>query len=232
MGGQGDADGRGSDDGRHAALASGVRRHVLDALAESGSPLDAAAIAEQVHLHVTTARFHLEQLEQAGLVRRRLERAGSRGRPRVLFQADPSTRADDAQRELSGALANALAEDEDDGRARAIRAGKQWSAEYADEIAAATDAGAEPLVRILERLGFDPETRPDGQAVDLHSCPFRAEARQNPSVVCSVHLGLIRGVVESLGHDADDSGLTPFVEPELCVVSLRGELARASVASR
>ncbi|WP_022885648.1 helix-turn-helix transcriptional regulator [Glaciibacter superstes] len=239
MRGQGDDDGQGDGGGRHAALASGVRRHVLDALAESGTPLDAAAIAAQLKLHVTTARFHLGQLEAAGLIRRRLERAGARGRPRVLFEAAPSARAENAQRELSGALASALAQDADGGRERAIQAGEQWSSEYSAEVAAEVAAsagsagsGSGPLVRILDRLGFDPETRPDGRTIDLRSCPFRDEARQNPSVVCSVHLGLIRGVVEALGQDADDSGLAPFVEPELCVVSLRGGLARASAASR
>lgn len=210
---------------------------MLDALALAGTPLDAATIAAQVNLHVTTARFHLEQLERAGLIRRRLERAGTRGRPRVLFEESPSARTENAQRELSGALAAALAEDDDGGRERAIRAGEQWSSEYTAEVAATAERGGQPvgvgpLIRILDRLGFDPQTRPDSRAIDLHSCPFRDAARQNPSVVCSVHLGLIRGVVEALGQDADESGLTPFVEPELCVVSLRGELARASVASR
>lgn len=110
---------------RYAALASDPRRRVLELLLASDDPLDAAAVAASIKLHVTTARFHLEQLEQAGLVRRLTERAGLRGRPRILFVASPVTRQADAQRELNQRLADALGEDADGGRGRAVRAALQ-----------------------------------------------------------------------------------------------------------
>lgn len=217
---------------RHAALASDVRREVLALLLTSARPLDAVAVAGEVGLHVTTARFHLEQLERAGLVRRAVERAGQRGRPRILFVAAPGAREDGAQRELSEVLAGALVEDADGGRARAIRAGEQWSRSFADELQAANDPSAAPLVTMLDRLGFDPQLASAQSMIELHACPFRDEAQRNPDVICSVHLGLIRGAVRSLGHDADDVRLRPFVEPGLCVVELLGGWARAREAAR
>ncbi|MCE7483367.1 helix-turn-helix domain-containing protein [Microbacterium profundi] len=210
------------DRGRHAALASDMRRQVLALLLASDRPIDAVAVAGGIGLHVTTARFHLEQLERAGLVRRAVERAGQRGRPRILFIAAPGAREDGAQRELSEVLASALAEDADGGRARAIRAGEEWSSNYDDELPAMGDRSAVPLVRLLERLGFDPQLKSPESMIDLHACPFRDEARRNPNVICSVHLGLIRGAARSLGHDAEDAGIRPFVAPELCVVDLLG----------
>lgn len=217
-------------DSRHAALASDPRRRVLELLSASDAPLDSAAVAAGISLHVTTARFHLEQLEQAGLVRRLTERAGLRGRPRILFVASPSARAEHAQHELNQTLAGAIAEDADRGRARAVRAGERWSTEYESELQATKGQGTAPLVRILDRLGFDPAAsvagdpgeEPGGHTVDLRACPFRAEARQNPDVVCSVHLGLLRGAARALGHDESAVELRPFVEPELCLVTLRG----------
>lgn len=199
-----------------------MRRQVLALLLTSDRPMDARAVAGGIGLHVTTARFHLEQLERAGLVRRTVERAGQRGRPRILFIAAPGAREDGAQRELTEVLAGALVEDADGGRARAVRAGEEWSRNYEDELHAVSDPSAAPLVRMLDRLGFDPRlTSPDSR-IELHACPFRDEARRNPDVICSVHLGLIRGAVRSLGRDAEDAGIRPFVEPELCVVDLLG----------
>lgn len=242
---------------RHAALASDKRRLVLELLLHTNSPVDAATVAARIDLHVTTARFHLEQLESAGLIRREVERAGQRGRPRILFTAGPSAREDGAQQGLSRALASALAEDQDGGRARAIRAGEEWSAAYmtlatgeatATGEAAATDTGsgtgtgtgtdsdtdtdgAAPLVRILEKLGFDPQND-DGRIIELRACPFRDEARRAPAVVCSVHLGLIRGVAASLGHSPSDTELRPFVGPELCQVQLHGNWTGRSTAGQ
>ena len=248
---------------RHAALASDARRQVLELLMGSATPLDAAAVAARIGLHVTTARFHLEQHENAGLIRRAVGRAGTRGRPRILFTAGPAAREDGSQHDLSRVLATALAEDADRGRARAIRAGETWAESYADELREGTSRGLAPLMRILDRLGFDPtldepspesepgsepesvsgsETKSESQpetesepssdpesaagvapVVSLLACPFRADARDAPEVICSVHLGLVRGVARELGHDPDQVGLRPFVRPELCLLHLGSE---------
>jgi predicted ArsR family transcriptional regulator len=241
---------------RHAVLASDARRRVLELIAGAREPVDATAVAASIGLHVTTARFHLDQLEGAGLIRRAVDRTGIRGRPRILFTVDPGAREDGVQRLLSHALVGALAEDDDGGRARAIRAGERWSAAL-DAEARESEPGGEatggasdlrPLVRILDGLGFDPVARPvsqpvdppvarapaataapsqadarDGLVIELRACPFRDEARHTPAVVCSLHLGLIRGVARSGGHDPDDVELRPFVLPELCEVRLRGD---------
>jgi predicted ArsR family transcriptional regulator len=225
---------------RYAALASDARRQVLDLLMGSGAALDAAAVAARVGLHITTVRFHLEQLESAGLIRRAPRRAGTRGRPRILFTAGPAAREDGAKQDLSQALAGALAEDADGGRARAIRAGEHWSATFEGELRGSTGEGAAPLLRILDRLGFDPKVdaptpgvpaeadAPEPETppvINLLACPFRADARQAPEVICSVHQGLIRGIALSLGHDPEGAELRPFVGPELCQVRLSGSWA-------
>lgn len=218
-------------DARHAALASEPRRRALALLTESTVPLGVGAVAEALGLHVTTARFHLEHLEAAGLIERRVARAGQRGRPQVLFCAIAAPLpAETAQQQLTQALAAVIGEDPDGGRARSERAGERWSAQYASAVDvmavdAPTVALVPPLLRVLTEIGFEPELRSDEAAIALTACPFRAEARANPDVVCSVHLGLMRGLARSLGHNAEGIRLEPFVQPQLCLVHLPAPLA-------
>ncbi|TFC89184.1 hypothetical protein E3T19_09000 [Cryobacterium sp. TMT4-31] len=227
-------------DARHAALASEPRRRVLGLLTAAAEPLDAVTVAAGIGLHVTTARFHLEQLEAVGLVERQVARDGQRGRPHVLFSpvAAPLP-VEDAQLQLTQALASVIGEDADGGRARSVRAGERWSAQYAAGADAAdpvdlvgtpsaASAGTDmvpPLLRVLTEIGFEPQLRADENTIALPACPFRAEARANPNVVCSVHLGLIQGLVRERGHDASAIRLLPFVQPDLCLVELPPGLA-------
>lgn len=222
---------------QHAALASRTRREVLELLAASAEPLGAAEIAERVDLHVTTARFHLDQLEAAHLIRRDVEREGRRGRPRVVYLATPAAHRTSVYRQLIDVLAGALSADPDGGRSRSEHAGEEWADALEPERAAPTaDEKARPLVHMLDSLGFEPEranadgdgdggTVAESDLINLLACPFREAALDNPSVVCSVHRGLIQGTVTRMGHSATDATLHPFVQPELCTVSLHGSLA-------
>jgi predicted ArsR family transcriptional regulator len=197
--------------GRHAALASPVRRRVLDVLSTAGDAPTALELAAALDLHVTTVRFHLDQLEQAGLVVRETRHAHRRGRPSVRFRA-VGLDADRARDRMIDALAEALA---GGGPGASLAAGQRW----AEQVDAPTGSPAEAIADTFARLGFDPE--PAGEAVRLRACPFREAARHHPSVVCQVHLGLAQGLARrSRGGDRVRVGLRPFVEPELCVLFL------------
>lgn len=226
-------------DEQHAALASPIRREVLSALTDAQVPLDASAIAERFDIHVTTARFHLEQLERAGLVRRLVQRDGNRGRPRIAFEVVSRPRDEEAVRQLNSVLVDALAHDPDGGKDRARAAGRRWSAAYADETADRAVDPAASLMRIFDQVGFEPVMEPDTPSSDtpssdtgqierllaLHGCPFRDLAVEHPDVICSVHRGLMEGAIQQLGRNPGDATLRPFVEPHLCTVRLTGSLA-------
>lgn len=208
---------------RHAALASQSRREVLALLGDSHEPMDAATVAAQVGLHITTVRFHLEQLERAGLVRREPTRGGHRGRPRVLFSVTASARNAEGHRQLAEVLADALSSDPDGGRSRAVAAGERWADANVDGLALGPDGDVTtPLVQVLERLGFGPVLSGEGddQAIELLACPFRDTAVTHPGVVCAMHWGLIQRTLNSFGHDSSEATLLPFVEPELCTIPL------------
>jgi len=223
-----------SDVGVYAALASATRRAVLDALRRSATPLDAQTIAAGLELHVTTVRFHLEQLEAVRLVHRSHGADGRRGRPRIRYVATaapaaPAAPAEDGREQLIDALAGALADGDDGGRSRSVAAGRTW----ADAIVAdaAGDDGIDhdevaTLVRVLDGLGFDP-ARGDSDEIRLRACPFRDAARNHPQVVCSVHLGLVERVLAQGGRDRRPE-LLPFVEPEVCLITMRAATASSA----
>lgn len=214
----------GSNDGaRHAALSAASRRRLLDVLTTDG-PMDVNTLAESVGLHVTTARFHLDVLQQAGLIRRTAGRAGKPGRPRQLYAATATTEPREAYRQLAAALTEVLATDPDAGPQLAERAGRHWAqVEIPVEEALSWEEGTRRISDLFQRIGFAPRLV-DGTAerhLELDACPFRDLARTYPQIVCRAHLGLLRGSLDRLGvPGAEDGGLRPFVEPELCVADV------------
>lgn len=209
----------------HAVLASRTRRRVLDAVAGSGAPVDALTIAADLSLHVTTVRFHLDQLEAARLVRRQVGSEPRRGRPRIRYVAATRPR-EDSREQLIEVLAEALAE-RPDRRVTSVEAGRRWAdalvaADAGSGVGGPADAdadGVDTLVRVLDELGFEPELAHDDDVIRLRACPFRDAARDHPQVVCSVHRGLIEQLIQHRGGDRG-AELVPFVEPELCLVAL------------
>ncbi|MDX2375898.1 hypothetical protein M4I32_03685 [Microbacterium sp. LRZ72] len=190
------------------------RTRVLDVLLSSADPVDAASVAERLHLHVTTARFHLERLTAAGVVVRSAENPVRRGRPRVLYSAATRRGDDGVHAELVNVLALALTTSGADAASTARRAGHGWGGTYGEPDA------VEPvgnLVAMLDGMGFSPEHETSPAAILLRSCPFRHAVRQHPDIICSVHRGLIE---QRLAGTGIRPRLEPFVETDLCLIAL------------
>lgn len=76
------------------------------------------------------------------------------------------------------------------------------------------------VVTVLENLRFTPRTTDNERLFRLTTCPLLDAARRQPELVCSVHLGIVRGVLEQLGGDPDATDLVPFAEPGACLLTL------------
>jgi predicted ArsR family transcriptional regulator len=78
--------------------------------------------------------------------------------------------------------------------------------------------GLTTLVSTLGGVGFDSHVVDDeeGVRVEISHCPFLEVAEKHPVVVCSLHLGLMRGVLERAGAPVGVRDLHPLVEPSLC----------------
>jgi predicted ArsR family transcriptional regulator len=228
------------DSTTYRALAGESRQALLAALQLSGRPLDASEAGAAVGLHRNTARVHLDVLCSVGLLKRRIEHRTTRGRPRVVYElavadaglldGNPAGEDEVGYRELARLLAQQLAELADVS-GEAIRAGRRWAAALDGRPLPAQRLSAGEAISVvtdvLDRLGFDPQPEEDLGRILLHHCPFAEIARENRSVVCGIHLGMLKATVERLDAPLDVVGLEPLVtdEPSLCIVRLATRVA-------
>ncbi len=191
-------------------MVTAARRRVLDAVRRADPPVTVSALADELGLHPTTVRFHLDQLVAAGLATVAPTHEGVRGRPARRYRASPmATDPGHLTAEVWGPMVEALAATIDRAgaapRASAIAAGRAWAQRL-------SPAGPDPVPRVFARLGFAPETAPWG--LRLCACPFTASARHHPTI-CVVHLGLAQGLADAAG-DPRPVSLIPFAEPGVC----------------
>src|SRR5512135_356608 len=205
------------------------RADVLDMLRAAGGPLGVREVAQQTGLHPNTARFHLEALVEAGLAVRETEDRETPGRPRVGYRAvadGPAGRR--RYRLLAEMLATLIAGTMPAPGRAAEEAGREWGAYLTEQPApyqrlSAAEASGK-LTAIMEELGFAPQAEAGdakGQyRLRLRQCPFREVAEHHQDVICSLHLGLIRGALARMRAPVTADRLDPFVEPSLCVAHL------------
>lgn len=205
------------------------RGRVLDVLRAIDEPTGVQEIAEQVGLHSNTARFHLDGLVDAGLVERRTEGHRRPGRPRMVYVAIPSNvpAGRRSYRLLAEMLTSLVTETLPEPGPAAERAGEAWGRYLAERPAPGqlvdADEGLRRLSTVLADVGFEPEPVDDSEhpVIPMRHCPFREVAEQHREVVCSLHLGLMRGVLAETHAPLVAERLDPFVERSLCLAHLR-----------
>jgi predicted ArsR family transcriptional regulator len=208
------------------------RRRILDILRSAPAPLGVTDLATRAGLHTNTVRFHLDRLVTDGLVTREVEPRGRPGRPRLTFAAVPEEDIGGGRRSyqlLAEMLAGYLAETTPDAATPAVGLGQAWGRYLARRLAPSARVTEEEslaeLLRVLEDIGFAPLLAEDDGGppqVLLRHCPFREVASAHPDVVCSLHLGVMQGVLAEQRAPVEATELQPFVQPSLCV----GHLAR------
>jgi predicted ArsR family transcriptional regulator len=184
------------------ALADETRYAMYHELATSTQPLTATELADRLELHANTVRLHLERMREAGLVDVEPVRRGTVGRPQhvyTLASGAPGVAFDPPSHALLAGLLAALAERVGAGSEDAEAIGESWGAEAGRRTRARSCVKA--LSNELGRLGFDPASQPDCNDVTISflHCPFRELAEAYPELVCNLHRGICRGVVDQVG---------------------------------
>ena len=199
------------------------RAEVLRLLRDQPRPSDLATLSGLSGLHENTLRGHLLALEEAGLVTRSTAAPDGRGRPASLW-SPAATRPESEYAALAAALAAGLARTSPDPVGDALLSGTEWGArlvrEHAPDDPATSSGRRRHVLGLMDRLGFAPESSPDGQRLRLTRCPLLEVAQQHPDIVCTVHTGLVRGALAELGDETTEVRLEPFAEPGACLLHL------------
>ncbi|MFI7482314.1 helix-turn-helix transcriptional regulator [Kocuria sp. M1R5S2] len=202
------------------------RMRVLWAVRRASEARGVDELADDVGLHPNTVRFHLGRLEHHGLVRRQLAHHDTPGRPSLRFTAvpQPDREGRDLQ-DLAQLLAGVLDRQVPGSAAMTERAGRAWAAHLVEARTGPAPDAREAITQVMEALtsvGFAPEVTSDGRHVTVlqRRCPFLEVAREHRDVVCSVQLGLLRGLLERLGAPLEVTGLAPFATPQGCLVHI------------
>lgn len=189
------------------ALGDPTRHAIFRFVAAAPGPTTVAELTDHVGLHHTAVRQHLAKLVTAGLVVEEVERRSSRGRPRLRYVIDPAAAgrwdAHGPYEGLAVLLAEALASGETPFEI-GLREGLRR------RMPVAEGSPVEAVVTEMARQGFQPSVRQRRNAVEvvLEHCPFEAAAVANPEAVCSLHLGMAKGVADRVGG-VEVEGLTP-----------------------
>ncbi len=203
------------------------RAIVLEALQRGDTAITAAALADELGLHVNTVREHLDALVERGLAARERGPVAGRGRPAWTYSPAAQHEPDPRVREYAGlaiALAGHIERTSADPVEDALAAGRAWGLEVAagQPKPGSAVAARRRVVDLLDRMGFQPEADERALRLSLHRCPLLDAATRSPGVICSVHLGMARGVLEALGADTLHTRLDPFAEPGACRLVLAG----------
>jgi predicted ArsR family transcriptional regulator len=190
-------------------LGGDTRERLFATLGRLGRTVTTDELASELDLHPNGIRRHLEQLQLAGLIRCHSVRQ-PRGRPKHGWSIDPDARpggeAPRGYAELGRWLARAVPSGVDTLRAieesgRAI--GRELAAADARDGAPAA-SGLEDFERATTWLGFapraddpDPE-RPDAVTYRLTNCPYSQAVAENQPVVCTLHKGILTGLLQTL----------------------------------
>ena len=230
---------------RRRSNLSTARADILNVLIDQPEPCTVVALSASIGQHPNTIREHLDGLSSGGLVVRNQEVAKGRGRPAWLYRAAPDVGSDQGAQEyaaLACVLAAHLARTSAQPSTDAIDAGRMWGRELARESQVREGSTSEPAVSLsavairrkvltlLDELGFAPSADARASVVRLRHCPLLQAAHRNPQVVCSVHLGLVRGALDEFGADPDrteTTALQPFSEPGACRLDMLRRSATA-----
>ncbi len=214
-----------------AALGDPVRRRLYRFVADQPEPVSRERAAASVGVPHHVAKFHLDKLEEDGLLDAEYRRPPGRGgpgagRPAKLYRRAarhiavslPERRYDLVARILADAVSTA----QRTGRAVdavADKAARAAGRALGEQIARQGRLPAHPLdaaSRALAATGYEP--RVDTGRVTLANCPFHDLAESHPELVCGLSLGLITGILRGLPAPGVRARLDPA--PGRCCVTV------------
>jgi predicted ArsR family transcriptional regulator len=217
----------------HKALADDTRFRLYRYLGLSGRAVSVRELSARLSLHPNTLRPHLRRLEEVGLVAREIRKGPNVGRPQTLYAVvEPEGGEGRGYRLFAEIVAGLLTGQRARDRAEALA--REWGGYLVAQ------GGPKPgtklparrnlaiLQEALSEAGFDPRFRRRSATtveVSLRDCPFRELVDDHRELVCSVHRGLVQGMLEGLKPPLRLAEFSPLVERAVCRLVGRGARA-------
>ncbi|HEX6032613.1 MAG TPA: helix-turn-helix domain-containing protein [Tepidiformaceae bacterium] len=217
---------------RVAALGEPVRRALYRFVAGRHRPVSRDEAAEGVGVPRHVAKFHLDRLEEDGLLDTEFRRPPGRsgpgaGRPSKLYRRSkqevavslPERHYELAGKLMADAITTATREQVPVGEALSAAAADIGSAlgeETAGRMPPQHDDMLSVVGEVLDEYGYEPR-REDGSLI-LANCPFHALAKDYTDLVCGMNLDIMRGLVACLPADRLEARLDPA--PDRCCVRI------------
>ena len=216
------------------ALAQPTRAQLFALLGELRRPAGTDELAQRLALHPNGVRLHLERLEDAGLVLRERERR-ARGRPRDTWSISPDAQPGGDPPTAYANLGRWLVRTISAGATR-VRDVEASGREIGRELAPQSTGGSpeERIHGVLAAMGFQPRRRIDPAGTltyCLDNCPYRAAVHERRQIVCGLHRGLTRGLLDEIDPKTKLSAFVPK-DPDTagCEITLRGPVAKEAAA--
>jgi predicted ArsR family transcriptional regulator len=207
----------------HKALADDTRFRLYRYLRLVDRPVSVREMSRRLSLHPNTLRPHLRRLEEAGLVSHQVRKTAGVGRPQTQYRAvEPVGDEGRDFRLLAEMLCGLLRTKRDIDRATELA--REWGRYLVSQ------GGPKPGVRLparqnlarvqeaMAKAGFEPRFRRTGGSVEvaLRACPFRDLADDYRDLVCSLHRGLVEGMLGGIRPSMALGEFRPFAERGVC----------------
>jgi predicted ArsR family transcriptional regulator len=210
----------------HKALADDTRYRLYRYVGLAGRPVSVREMSRRLSLHPNTLRPHLRRLEEAGLVSREVRKSATVGRPQTLYTVRQTEGEEGRDYRLLAEMLCGLVKGQ-----RALEQARELARQWGSYLVA--QGGPKPGVRLparrnlavlqeaMARAGFQPRFRRSADAsieVNLRQCPFRDLADDHRELVCTLHRGLVEGMVAGLKPPLSLKEFKPFAERGICRV--------------
>jgi predicted ArsR family transcriptional regulator len=199
-----------------ASLGEPVRRALYRFVAAQRQPVSREQAAAGVHVAHHVAKFHLDKLEQDGLLEVEFRRPSGRtgpgaGRPAKFYRRaarEIAVSLPERRYDVAGELmAEAITASTRTGQpvSEALRtAARAAGRQIGGDVVAASGRRSTPAVLVdavcdvLTDIGYEP--RPSESSITLDNCPFHRLAKEHTELVCGMNLELLGGLVDSVGE--------------------------------
>lgn len=213
---------------------SKARARILELLETHGAST-VSYLADITGQHENTIREHLDALVSEDLALKYQNVEHSRGRPAWFYRTPTSSDRTHIGEYagLAAALAGSIARTSSHPVEDAIEAGIAWSKDLVTVSRASkirepgitknAIKSRRSVVSLFEHLGFAPTHNADLNKIKLTRCPLLDAARQYPDIICSVHLGIVRGALGEFGATPTavlKAELEPFAIKGACLLRM------------